>query len=456
VWLGLVLTALALGILIFSDMALIRRGPFLAFVLLLYGLSLAGLGWRAARYVAVPLFFLLFAFPLPGSVAVPLSTTLQLISSQLGAGILNLLGISVFLDGNVIDLGVYKLQVAEACSGLRYLFPLTSFGFLCAWLFRGPLWARVFVLLSTIPITIAMNSGRIALTGVFIEYGNIELAEGFLHLFEGWIIFLGALLILFAEMWLLMLLTAGRTRPLDLLDFDRATAAMPVGAAVATADQPRHVPPPLVACAGLMLAALLAHGTLTQREQIIPHRPGLVTFPLSIEGWTGRMAPIEDKTVLRSLGATDYLLADFTFGSNPAPVNFWVAYYDQQLATAAIHSPKDCLPGGGWEYVNVETIPAPVLTADGRQFMVNRGVVAKGLEQMVIYYWIELRGRQITTDFSLKLYNLWDSYALQRSDGALIRLMSPIMPGEEAAAADRRIEEFLKRTYPLLEPHVGA
>ena len=126
------------------------------------------------------------------------------------------------------------------------------------------------------------------------------------------------------------------------------------------------------------------------------------------------------------------------------------------MARAAIHSPKDCLPGGGWEYVSVETIPAPVRTADGRQFMVNRGVVAKGLEQMVIYYWIELRGRQITTDLSLKLYNLWDSYARQRSDGALVRLMSPIAPGEEPEAANRRIEEFLKRAYPLLELHVGA
>ena len=325
VWLGPVLAGLALGILIFSDMAFIRRGPFLAFVLLLYGLGLAGLGRRASRYIVVPLLFLLFAFPLPGSVAVPLSTTLQLISSQLGAGILNLLEISVFLDGNIIDLGVYKLQVAEACSGLRYLFPLASFGFLCAWLYRGPFWARALVLLSTIPITIVLNSGRIALTGLFIEYGNTQLAEGFLHLFEGWIIFLGALLILFALMWLLMRLTGGRTRLLELLDFDRATAALPAGAGGPAADRPRHVPAPLVACAGLLLAVLLAHGTLTHREQIIPHRPGLVTFPLSIEGWTGHMAPIEDRTVLQSLGATDYLLADFTFGSNPASVNFWVA-----------------------------------------------------------------------------------------------------------------------------------
>jgi exosortase D (VPLPA-CTERM-specific) len=460
-WLGLLTVAVALMLFIFSEMAFVQRGPFICLVMLLFGLLLAALGARSAWLAALPIAFLLFAFPLPGSLAVPLSTTLQLISSKLGAAILDLLGISVFLDGNIIDLGVYKLQVAEACSGLRYLFPLASFGFLCAWMFKGPWWARALILLSTIPVTVLTNSGRIALTGVFIEYGSIELAEGFMHLFEGWVIFLVALAILFAEMWLILRLTDGSRHFIDMLDFDRL-AAQPAGriphgpdraSSVAT---PARVPGPLVACAGLLLAATLAFGPLTARDQLIPERPGLATFPLYIDGWAGQTIPIADQSVLASLGASDYLLADFTRSPGMPGVNLWIAYYDNQLGNAAIHSPKDCLPGGGWEYVSLTTIRAPVTTVDGRSFMLNRGLIAKGLEQMVIYYWLEMRGRQLTNDTMLKLYNLWDSYSLRRSDGALVRLMSPVLPGETPGAADERIEGFLKHAYPLLAPHVGA
>jgi exosortase D (VPLPA-CTERM-specific) len=453
-WLGVLLVVLALTFFMLSQMALVLRGPFLALIPLLVGLGFAMLGRRAMRHALMPLLFLVFAFPLPGSLAVPLSTTLQLISSKLGAGILNLVGVSVFLDGNIIDLGVYQLQVAEACSGLRYLFPLASFGFLCAWLYKAPLWARGLVLLATVPITILTNSARIAMTGLFIEYGSIELAEGFMHLFEGWVIFLVALAILFLLMWAIARLTGEARGIVDLLDFDRlAGRAAPAGGA---AVPPRRVPAPFVACAGLLLATVLASGPLTERQQSIPERPGLVTFPLVLGTWQGQPIPVTNQSVLRALGADDHLLADYRRAGAEAPVNLWVAYYDHQLGDAAIHSPKDCLPGGGWEYVSIETIPAPIGTADGRPFQINRGVIAKGLEQMVIYYWLDMRGRQLTNDTSLKIYNLWDSFARGRSDGALVRLLSPVAPGETTAAADARLRDFLSRAYPLLEPHVGA
>jgi EpsI family protein len=255
-------------------------------------------------------------------------------------------------------------------------------------------------------------------------------------------------------MWVLALLLGRRGSPLDLLDFDRlnggARLVPDAGAA------PRRVPPPLIACTGLLLATALAYGPLTERQQIIPDRPGLVTFPLQLGGWRGEPIPVTDDAVLRALGASDHLLVDYAAPGGGATVNLWVAYYGQQLGKAAIHSPKDCLPGGGWEYVSFETIPSPVPGRDGAPFMINRGVIAKGLDQMVIYYWLDMRGRKLTNDITLKLYNLWDSYALGRSDGALVRLLSPVGPGETVADADRRMQELLMQAYPALEPHVGA
>ena len=128
---------------------------------------------------------------------------MQLISSELGVLVIRLFDIPVYLEGNIIDLGTYKLQVVEACSGLRYMYPLLSLSLILAFFFRVVMWKRVLVFVSAIPITIVMNSIRIGIIGVLVEYFGIEVAEGFLHDFEGWVIFLVCFFFLYLEMWLI-------------------------------------------------------------------------------------------------------------------------------------------------------------------------------------------------------------------------------------------------------------
>ncbi len=169
-------------------------------IVTILGIALGLMGWRAFRFVAVPLLMLFFMVPLPNFLFAALSTKLQLVSSQLGVDVIRLFGISVYLEGNVIDLGTYKLQVVEACSGLRYLFPLASLSFIAAYIFRGAFWKKALIFLSSIPITVLMNSLRIGIIGVLVEYGGIEQAEGFLHYFEGWVIFMVCMAILVLEM----------------------------------------------------------------------------------------------------------------------------------------------------------------------------------------------------------------------------------------------------------------
>jgi len=174
-----------------------------SFLVVLAGLILALLGWRAFKIIWAPLVILLFMIPLPNFIYQGLSGQAQLISSKLGVSIIRLCDISVLLEGNVIDLGSYKLQVAEACSGLRYLFPLMSLGFIAAYLFNGAFWKRLMIFISTIPITILMNSFRIGVIGVLVDRWGISMAEGFLHDFEGWVIFMACTGVLIAEMWAL-------------------------------------------------------------------------------------------------------------------------------------------------------------------------------------------------------------------------------------------------------------
>jgi exosortase len=111
------------------------------------------------------------------------------VSSELGVFFLQLANVPVFLEGNIIDLGVLRLHVAEACSGLRYLFPILSFSYIFAVLYRGPMWHKAVLLISAAPITVFMNSLRIAVAGIIAQRYGTDWLEGFTHFFEGWVIF---------------------------------------------------------------------------------------------------------------------------------------------------------------------------------------------------------------------------------------------------------------------------
>jgi EpsI family protein len=155
------------------------------------------------------------------------------------------------------------------------------------------------------------------------------------------------------------------------------------------------------------------------------------------------------------VGADDYLLADFAAGGHGTEVNLWVAYYDSLLGGWHHHTPTTCLPASGWEYVTLGMHRTGLVDHGGAPLTVNRGVVVKGDRRLVMYFWMELRGRSVGRLQKVKFHNLWDSLRTGRSDGALVRVYTSLAPGEEPAAGDRRLRAFLAQAYPYLEPHVG-
>jgi exosortase D (VPLPA-CTERM-specific) len=453
------LVAVGVGVAFASKAANLDSAPFLGLIVLLVGLGAVTLGWRAARLLIVPIGFLVFGFPLPSYTYVEVSTSLQLVSSKLGAGILDVVGVPVYLDGNIIDLGTMKLQVAEACSGLRYLLPLLSFGVLCAFMYRAPLWAKALIVATTVPLTILLNGARIAMTGLFVHFGTVELAEGFMHLFEGWVIFLVALAILFAIMFGLLRGLGWRGRFVDILDFDRI-AGTPGGRTPAAAATTRGttfaraIPRPLVASVTTMAVAAVLLVPLAMRPQLIPERPGLWAYPTEFGPW--RAAPkFLDAEVEQVLGADDYVLLDFVHRESRELVNLWVAYYDEQLGDSNIHSPTTCLPGAGWEYVEFGAHRTPFTDFSGEPLVVNRGVIVKGVERIVMYFWMEMRGHSLHESEYIKFVNLRDSVLKGRSDGALVRLYTALRPDEDPADGDARLLRLLERAYLPLEPHLG-
>lgn len=420
------------------------------FLVALYGLFITVLGVRSALALWAALAYLIFMVPLPNFLYNNLSNELQLISSQLGVMVVRWFDISVYLEGNVIDLGVYKLQVVEACSGLRYLFPLMSFGFLISYLYRGPFWHQALLFLSTIPITVLMNSFRIGVIGVTVDYWGIEMAEGFLHDFEGWVIFMGCIGVLVVEMLILHWFSGSKMKVWDRIDLDGPSNPISLSDLPFTLGQQK----PLIAGCVLLIAAAAGLHSLGDRTAPALERTSFDQFPLYQRNWIGREKVIEDD-VLDVLKLTDYIQANYFERGSNIPVNFYVAYYDSQSKGASIHSPKSCLPGGGWilSQMSEKTIPG-ILTADGQPLIVNRALMRQGEAAQLVYYWFEQRGRNITNEYAAKWYMFIDAVKINRTDGALLRVIVPVVDIRDLEKMEAKANRFLQEFYPLMPEYI--
>lgn len=418
----------------------------LAFIVALIGIVLSAGGPSLLKVALVPIAFLVFAIPLPYVVDAGLSFQLQLISSQLGVFFIRLFQIPVYLEGNVIDLGVYKLQIVEACSGLRYLYPLLSLSFLAAYLFQAPIWQRVLVFLSAIPITIAMNSLRIGLVGIMVNHWGPQDADGFLHMFEGWIIFIACAALLTGEMFVLARMSGKNLFDVFHPPVFTASPAQTVGTTAASRA-------PLLACLVLLCATGAAGLFVSTRQEITPDRRPFVTFPDTIDEWHGRASSFDPQTE-HYLGLTDYILSDYARRDGRS-VNLYVAYYANQRTGSSPHSPSVCIPGNGWVITDLErtrydskdsTVSLPL----------NRVAIANGARKQLVYYWFEERGQKIANEYLSKLYLLRDALFENRTDGALVRLTTQIYAGETEADAARRLQEFTRVVVPSLVPYLPA
>ncbi|MFK7886457.1 MAG: VPLPA-CTERM-specific exosortase XrtD [Gammaproteobacteria bacterium] len=441
-WLGVVMVVVGLVMMLLGELSAIYVIVQYAFLITLAGLFLALVGGGGMRYLWVPLLYLIFMIPLPAFLYNNLSAQLQLISSQMGVAVIRAFGLSVYLEGNVIDLGVYKLQVVEACSGLRYLFPLMSFGFLCAYLFRGKMWQRVLVFLSSIPLTVVMNSFRIGVIGVLVNRYGIEQAEGFLHSFEGWVIFMACVALLFLEIVLLMKISGDKRTLSEAfnVDFgDPVTDATMLGQKRPTA--------PLIT--GVALVALAAIGSqyLQERPASSPERLAFQSMSLDQGEWSGRTKRVEQQ-YLDALKMKDWFSADFRDDPALPPIELWVAYYDNQRKGASAHSPRSCLPGGGWRIDSLENHNVNGIDAVAGDLTVNRMLISYGEQRMLVYYWFKQRQRQVTNEYIVKWYLFWDAFTRNRTDGALIRYSAPILEGASVAEADARMADMIRQTYP--------
>ncbi len=168
-----------------------------AFVISLIGVVLLVGGTKYLKIFGFPLFLLFFMVPIPAIIYNQLTFPLQLIASSAAENAISLLQIPVIREGNVLELAEQKLNVVEACSGIRSLLTLTFLSLVYGYFLERRTWLRVVLFCSTIPIAIIANAGRVTLTGVVANI-KPELAEGLFHEAQGWVIFMVALVFLIA------------------------------------------------------------------------------------------------------------------------------------------------------------------------------------------------------------------------------------------------------------------
>ncbi|MEP6021547.1 MAG: VPLPA-CTERM-specific exosortase XrtD [Paracoccaceae bacterium] len=410
-----------------------------ALILWVGGLLLVSFGWQTGKHFWPPVVHLVYMLPLPGVIYYKMTTWLQFISSELGVWFLKLMAVPVFLDGNIIDLGITKLHVAEACSGLRYLFPILSFSYIFAVLYRGPMWHKAVLLISAAPITVLMNSVRIGIAGYVVNHWGVSWLDGFTHFFEGWVIFVACILLLFALARIMLFFNRQKMSLVEALDLD--TDGLMTQAMRLRLVQPSKA---LIVSAMVLVVGTLTWAALPDRGDIRVPRDSFAIFPRSLGEWS-QSGPREflNPHVERVLAADDYHQVNLAKPGVETTVGLFMAWYYDQSA-GGVHSPEVCLPGAGWEIAWLERTDITAEMNSDTPFQINRAIIQKGESRMMVYYWFEQKERRIAWDFAAKYWLMVDGIRTGRTDGALVRLTTSIQPGEDDSAAETRLNEVLK------------
>ena len=196
-----------------------------------------------------------------------------------------------------------------------------------------------------------------------------------------------------------------------------------------------------------MVAALAVYLVLFPFKDSVPLRKAFAEFPLVWDGWSGDPSLLDD-TSLEMLKMSEYMLR--SYGKEKESVNIYIGYYGSQRGGSQIHSPKLCLPAGGWQKVSEETRSMDI---DGLGAVnVVQALYQKGERKELFVYWYQMKGAYITGEYRLRFYRFFNSLLYRRNDAAFIRLSAPVSGGVKEAASS--IEGFMGDFLPVLKDYL--
>lgn len=199
----------------------------------------------------------------------------------------------------------------------------------------------------------------------------------------------------------------------------------------------------------LLLGALLGVQFRPPSEAIQMRKP-FSTFPTSLGGWKGQEETILEPDVLNMLKMSDYLMRRYV-DSDGRPVWLYIGYWQSQRKGGDIHSPKNCLPGGGWEPIEASRLSIRIPGRDA-PISVNRYLIQKGNQMQITVYWFQTQGKVVAGELSAKIGLVRNALLKNRTDGALVRLSSPVQHG--VGATTERLVAYVQTLYPVLHEYL--
>jgi EpsI family protein len=203
------------------------------------------------------------------------------------------------------------------------------------------------------------------------------------------------------------------------------------------------------------LFAAMGLGSRAMQPELVPLREPLRTLPLDLGGWRGGDAQPFADDIVAILGVDEYVSRWYQSPNNGV-VSLYVGYYQSQREGDTIHSPMNCLPGAGWQPVETG-VTAITVAGRAEPIEVNRVVIQKGLDRQVALYWYQSHGRVVASEYWSKIFMVYDAVRLNRSDAALVRVLSPVaLRDSDPTEATRAATEFVKVLSVALEAHLPS
>lgn len=206
------------------------------------------------------------------------------------------------------------------------------------------------------------------------------------------------------------------------------------------------------AVATLLIATTAVFLRARSHGEVFPARQPLQSFPTKIGDWSSTDIPL-DKDTLQVLGPGDFLLRVYSNTDEQLPfIDLFIAYFPSQSTNDTMHSPKNCLPGAGWAPIESKRISVSV--PGHSPFPVNRYVIAKGDSKQLVLYWYWAHDRGVASEYWAKYYLVTDSITMNRSDGSLVRVTTPLLADETVDSAQQRLLPFVAQIVPKLQNYV--
>jgi EpsI family protein len=193
------------------------------------------------------------------------------------------------------------------------------------------------------------------------------------------------------------------------------------------------------------------------RAEASVFRAPLAELPMTIGDWLGRENPDFDPRVIAVLGVDDYINRSYTAAG--VPVSLYVGYYSTQRTGATIHSPMKCLPGTGWQPLSTGRARIQIQGTGEtglRIAEINRYVVQKSTDRYLVMFWYQAHGHLVASEYAAKLRLMADAVRLNRTDGALVRLIVALPERESEASVEAAVTQFIQALFPLLERHLPS